>query len=97
MNIVSHGQTLPQRNIFAVTASHPAHLPHKILLLRLLASHGLSYVSMEMFHTSYSTSLSTLVLNSRDWSEIVWLPEILRFKIDLAISFIRKNPLECIG
>ena len=38
------------------------------------------------------TSLSTLVLNSRDWSEIVWLPEISRFKIKLAISFIRKKP-----
>ena len=25
-------------------------------------------------------SLSTIVLNSRDWSEIVWLPEILCFK-----------------
>ena len=37
-------------------------------------------------------SLSTLVLNSRDWSEIVWLPEISRFKINLAISFIRKKP-----
>ena len=45
----------------------------------------------------YIISLSTIVLNSRDWSEIVWLPEILRFKINLAISFIRKNPLECIG
>ena len=36
----------------------------------------------------FASSLSTLVLNSRDWSEIVWLPEILRFKINLAISFI---------
>ena len=36
------------------------------------------------------------VLNSRDWSEIVWLPEISHFKINLAISFIRKNPLKCI-
>ena len=42
-------------------------------------------------------SLSTIVLNSRDWSEIVWLPKISRFKINLAIGFIRKNPLECIG
>ena len=25
-------------------------------------------------------SLSTVVLNSRDWYEIVWLPEISRFK-----------------
>ena len=25
-------------------------------------------------------SLSTLELNSRDWSEIVWLPEISHFK-----------------
>ena len=37
-------------------------------------------------------SLSTLVLNSRDWSEIVWLPKISRFKINLAISFIQKKP-----
>ena len=37
-------------------------------------------------------SLSTIVLNSRDWSEIVWLPEISRFKINFAISFIQKNP-----
>ena len=37
-------------------------------------------------------SLSTLVLNNRDWSEIVWLPEISRFKINLAISFIQKKP-----
>ena len=42
-------------------------------------------------------SLSTIVLNSRDWSEIIWLPEISRFKINLSISFIRKNSLECIG
>ena len=29
-----------------------------------------------------TVSLSTLVLNSRDWLEIVWLPEISRFKIN---------------
>ena len=40
----------------------------------------------------YNISLSTIVLNSRDWSEIVWLPEILHFKINLAIGFIRKKP-----
>ena len=32
-----------------------------------------------------------IVLNSRDWSEIIWLPEISRFKINLAISFIQKK------
>ena len=37
-------------------------------------------------------SLSTIVLNSRDWSEIVWLPKILHFKINLAIGFIQKKP-----
>ena len=47
----------------------------------------LPIVSVSLF-----LSLSTLVLNSRDWSEIVWLPEISRFKINLAISFIRKKP-----
>ena len=36
--------------------------------------------------------LSTIVLNIRDWSEIIWLPEISRFKINLAIGFIRKKP-----
>ena len=41
---------------------------------------------------AYNTSLSTIVLNSRDWSEIVWLHEISRFKINLAIGFIRKKP-----
>ena len=39
-------------------------------------------------------SLSTIVLYSRDWSEIIWLPEILCFKINLAIGFIQKNPTE---
>ena len=37
-------------------------------------------------------SLSTIVLNSRDWSEIVWLPKILHLKITLAIGFIRRKP-----
>ena len=37
-------------------------------------------------------SLSTIVLNSRDWSEIIWLPKNLRLKIKLAIGFIRKKP-----
>ena len=31
-----------------------------------------------------------IVLNSRDWSEIVWLPEISRFKINLAIGYPKK-------
>ena len=38
-----------------------------------------------------TVSLSTIVLNSRDWSEIVWLPENSYFKINLTISFIRKK------
>ena len=38
-------------------------------------------------------SLSTVVLNSRDWSEIVWLPKILHLKINLAIGLSEKNPL----
>ena len=28
----------------------------------------------------FAISLNTIVLNSRDWSEIVWLLEILHFK-----------------
>ena len=45
----------------------------------------------KLFNEGEGISLSTLVLNSRDWSEIVWLPEISRFKINLAIGFIRKK------
>ena len=33
-----------------------------------------------------------IVLNSRDWSDIVWLPIISHLKINLAIGFIQKNP-----
>ena len=35
-------------------------------------------------------SLSTVVLNSRDWSEIVWLPKNLCFKNQPCNSFIQK-------
>ena len=57
-----------------------------------------NYMATYIYACMYSyVSLSTVVLNSRDWSEIVWLLEILHFKISLAIGFIRKNPLECIG
>ena len=48
-----------------------------------------SCVIMPGFGKSLCLSLSTIVLNSRDWSEIIWLPEISRFKINLAIGFIR--------
>ena len=51
-----------------------------------------SSIHMCIYNLVMSLSLSTIVLNSRDWSEIIWLPEILRFKMNLAISFIRKKP-----
>ena len=48
-----------------------------------------------IYYYAYSAhsfvSLSTVVLNSRDWYEIVWLPEISHFKINLAIGFIQKT------
>ena len=65
-----------------------AHCVHILLATRVHSTCG----AYEEF-----VSLSTIVLNSKDWSEIVWLPEISHFKINLAISFIRKNLLECIG
>ena len=37
-------------------------------------------------------SLSMIVLNSRDWSEIVWLPEISRFKNQLCNKLYPKKP-----
>ena len=36
-------------------------------------------------------SISTVVPNSRDWSEIVWLPKVSHFKINILIGFIQKN------
>ena len=38
--------------------------------------------------------LSTVVLNSRDWSEIIYMAsrKFCDLKIDLAIGFIRKKP-----
>ena len=37
-------------------------------------------------------SLSTIVLNSRDWSEIVWLPEISHFKNQPCNRLYSKKP-----
>ena len=37
-------------------------------------------------------SLSTVVLNSRDWSEIIWLPRNSHFKISLPIGLYPKKP-----
>ena len=42
-------------------------------------------------------SLGTIVLNSRDWYEIIWFPEISRFKNQPCNRFYPKNQLECIG
>ena len=38
------------------------------------------------------SSLSTVVLNSRDWSEIIWLPKNSHFKINLPIGLYPKKP-----
>ena len=37
-------------------------------------------------------SLSTIVLNSRDWSEIVWLPKISRFNNQPSNRLYPKKP-----
>ena len=37
-------------------------------------------------------SLSTIALNSRDWYEIIWLPEISRFKNQACNRFYPKKP-----
>ena len=47
--------------------------------------------SIYPYSQEFTISLSTIVLNSRDWSEIIWLLEISCFKINLAISFIQKT------
>ena len=43
------------------------------IFLKVLRVYLYSYVHIR-------TSLSTIVLNSRDWYEIIWLPEISHFK-----------------
>ena len=42
-------------------------------------------------------SLSTIVLNSRDGTKSYGFRKFRALKINLAIGFIRKNQLECIG
>ena len=59
--------------------------------------YGISYrVEYIMLCTHIQTeqyiSLSTIVLNSRDWSEIVWLPEISRFKNQPCNRLYSKKP-----
>ena len=44
-----------------------------------------------------SLSLSTIVLNSRDWSEIVWLPKISCFINQPCNRLYPKNSLEYTG
>ena len=39
-----------------------------------------------------SISLNTIVLNSRDWSEIIWLPKNSHFKINLPMGLYPKKP-----
>ena len=45
-----------------------------------------------LFHVGFEISLSTIVLNSRDWSEIIWLPRNSHFKINLPIGLYPKKP-----
>ena len=59
--------------------------------LSMIVLNSLSMIVLNSLSMIVLNSLSMIVLNSRDWSEIVWPPEISRFKINLAIIFIRKN------
>ena len=59
------------------------------LVVYVLVLSLFTFSPLAISRTKCFLSLSTIVLNSRDWSEIVWLLEISHFKINLAISFIR--------
>ena len=74
-----------QKYIRTVLANYHIHISIYQMNLRNICIYVCIYISLSM-----------VVLNSRDWYEIIWLPEISRFKINLAIGFIRKNQLECI-
>ena len=50
-----------------------------------------------MLNFSSTLSLSTIVLNSRDWWEIIWLPENFVLKNQPCNRLYPKNRLECIG
>ena len=54
----------------------------------LLASCNI--VAIALYETA--VSLSMIVLNSRDWSEIIWLPRNSHFKINLPIGLYPKKP-----
>ena len=49
-------------------------------------------ISISNITSVYASSLSTIVLNSRDWYEIIWLPEISRFKNQPCNRFYPKKP-----
>ena len=53
---------------------------HRCLALTAVATVGPSHHEVPTVQIGIKISLSTIVLNSRDWSEIVWILEILRFK-----------------
>ena len=91
---VSYYVTVSCQSYLHTVATHCSYTLYVIYIIHVCKSKKLLaqiihvYISEQM----NCLSLSTLVLNSRDWSEIVWLPKISGFKINLAISFIRKKP-----
>ena len=60
----------------------------RVFLVRCIVRHVVKVQKVML----YFLTLSTIVLNSRDWSEIVWLPKSLHLKINPAIGFIRRKP-----
>ena len=52
---------------------------------------GATFADLEL-EDNFPLSLSTIVLNSRDWSEIIWLPRNSHFKINLPIGLYPKKP-----
>ena len=66
-----------------------AYILHPVSFQRTSSSVYTFSISKELLTNEVAKIIIKYV--SRDWSEIVWLPEISRFKINLAISFIRKK------
>ena len=63
-----------------------------VLLMQLCIHRYATYIFSTSINSAKLLSLSTVVFNSRDWSEIVWLPEILRFKNQPCNRLYLKKP-----
>ena len=65
---------------------------HSVVKVKKIAGLTFSKLSLKVAYAFMLLSLSTIVLNSRDWSEIIWLLRNSHFKINLPKGLYPKKP-----